>query len=317
MEGSVKMSTVMEKILNSVKYVSDNSSYVKINYDVIDKIINSDGIRSSKYWMESNPFGLLDMELRDIINFLLVYHTIGLCCFWGEPKWELNTLDGQKTDGSFGLIYALIDVFRNGMNYDMSYQEFKEMLKGNVDIPLVEERYDCFVRMREYLKGINGDFYDQIKDINDDVTLLDYIIDHFEYLEDISEYKGRKVFFYKKAQLFTSDILNVKKLVGHITVDLSHLVGCADYKIPQVMRCLGMLEFNEELSNLVDSLTLIPSGSEMEVEIRANDIVVIDYIYRKLNADVTRININDYIWLLGQDKSKMTKPYHRTRTMNY
>lgn len=311
------MSNVLERIAESTKYVSENSKYVKINYDVIDKIIENNDIKSTKYWMESNPFGLLDMELRDIINFLLVYHTIGLCCFWGEPKWELETLDGKKTDGSFGLVYALIEKFKKGMDYDMSYEEFRMMLKGNVDIPLVDKRYDCFVEMSKYLKSIDGDFYDQISNINDDETLLDYIIDNFNYFEDISEYKGEKVYFYKKAQLFTSDILNVKKLVGKIKVDLSHLVGCADYKIPQVMRCLGMLEFNEELSSLVDSMTLIPSGSEMEIEIRANDIVVIDYIYKKLNSDVTRINVNDFIWLLGQDKSKMVKPYHRTRTMNY
>lgn len=311
------MSNVLDRISESTKFVSNNSNYVKINYDVIDKIIEDNDIKSTKYWMECNPFGLLDMELRDIINFLLVYHTIGLCCFWGEPKWELETLDGKKTDGSFGLVYALIGKFKEGMNYDMSYEEFKTMLKGNVDIPLVEERYECFVKMSKYLKSIDGDFYDQISNINDDETLLDYIIDNFDYFEDISEYRGEKVYFYKKAQLFTSDILNVKKLVGKIKVDLSHLVGCADYKIPQVMRCLGMLEFNEELSSLVDSMILISSGSEMEIEIRANDIVVIDYIYKKLNSDVTRINVNDFIWLLGQDKSKMNKPYHRTRTMNY
>ncbi len=311
------MSDVLEKISKTTKFVSENSKYVKINYDVIDKIIEDNNWNKTKYWMESNPFGLLDMELRDIINFLLVYHTVGLCCFWGEPKWELKLEDGKKTDGSFGLVYALIGEFQKGMNYNMSFEDFSKMLKGNVDIPLLEERYECFIKMSGYLKSIEGDFYDQINDINDDITLLDYIIDHFDYFEDISEYKGQKIYFYKKAQLFVSDILNVKKIVGNIDVDLSHLVGCADYKIPQVMRCLGMLEFNKELAELVDSMTLIPSGSEMEIEIRANDIAVIDYIYNKLNSDVTRINVNDFIWLLGQDKSKMTNPYHRTRTMNY
>lgn len=311
------MSKVLDRISSSTKYVSDNSKYVKINYDVIDKIIEENSIKSTKYWMESNPFGLLDMELRDIINFLLLYHTVGLCCFWGEPKWTLETRDGNKTDGSFGLVYALIDKYKDGINYDMSYEEFRNMLKGNVDIPLVHERYNCFIKMSNYLKKIDGDFYDQIKDINNDEELLDYVIDNFDYLEDKCDYKGETIYFYKKAQLFTSDILNVKRLVGNVNVDLSHLVGCADYKIPQVMRNLGMIEFNDELASLVDSLVLIPSGSEMEVEIRANDIAVIDYIYRKLNSNVTRINVNDFIWLLGQDKSKMVKPYHRTKTMNY
>lgn len=311
------MSEILNKIADSTKFVSENSKYVTINYDKIDEIIKNNDWQSTKYWMASNPFGLLDMELRDILNFILVYHTVGLCCFWGDPKWELETADGKKTDGSFGLLYALIGPYKKGLNYDMDFTEFSEMLKGNVEIPLLQERYNCFTQLNKYLKTIDGDFYDQIKDINDDETLLDYIIEHFPYLKDTCTYKGETIYFYKKAQLFVSDILNVKKLVGKINVDLSHLVGCADYKIPQVMRNLGMLEFNEELANLVDNLIEIPSGSEMEIEIRANNIVIIDYIYKKLDGSTTRININDFIWLLGQDKSKMTKPYHRTKTMNY
>ena len=55
----------------------------------------------------------------------------------------------------------------------------------------------------------------------------------------------------------------------------------------------------------------------MEVEIRANDIVVIDYIYEKLNGEVCRMDINDYIWLLGQDKRVVNKNYHRTKTIHY
>lgn len=311
------MRNILEKINESTKFVSDNSKYVKINYKQIDQILATNDFKSTKYWMESNPFGLLDMELREIINFLLVYHTVGLCCFWGEPKWELTTETGQKTDGSFGLVYALIGKFKTGLNYDMSFEEFSEMLKGNVEIPLLKERYACFAQLNEYLKQIDGDFYSQIESMNDDETLLDYIITSFPYLKDECEYKGKTIYFYKKAQLFVSDILNVKRLVGHINVDLSHLRGCADYKIPQVMRNLGMLEFNEELATAVDNLIEIPANTEPEIEIRANNIVVIDYIYHQLKGEITRININDFIWLLGQDKSKMTKPYHRTKTMNY
>ena len=55
----------------------------------------------------------------------------------------------------------------------------------------------------------------------------------------------------------------------------------------------------------------------MEIEIRANDLIVIDYIANKLDNKVTRSDINDYIWCLGQDKIKMLKPYHRTLTNHY
>ena len=78
-----------------------------------------------------------------------------------------------------------------------------------------------------------------------------------------------------------------------------------------------MLEFNEELAGLVDNKKELPKDSAMEVEIRALTIAVIDYIYHKLDGKVSRMDINDLIWLMGQDKSKMTKNYHRTLTICY
>jgi hypothetical protein len=199
----------------------------------------------------------------------------------------------------------------------MSIEEFRELLRGNVEIPLLKERYDCLVKMNEYLDSIGKDFYEEIKEFTIDTDLLNYIVCTFDYFNDECEYKNERIYFYKRAQLITSDILHVRKLLEKINVDYSNLLGCADYKIPQVMRCLGMLEFNEDLTIKVDSLTEIPYGDEMEVEIRANNLVVIDYIYNKLDGKVSRMDINDYIWLLGQDKSKMVKPYHRTKTIYY
>ena len=127
----------------------------------------------------------------------------------------------------------------------------------------------------------------------------------------------KEVLFYKRAQLLTSDILHVREKKEKASVDYYHLIGCEDYKIPQVMRCYGMLEFSDSLADRVDNKVEIEEGSKEEVEIRANILKVIDYIYKKLDKKYSRMDINDFIWLLGQDKSKMTKPYHRTLTKHY
>ena len=78
-----------------------------------------------------------------------------------------------------------------------------------------------------------------------------------------------------------------------------------------------MLEFSEYLSHKVDNMIPLDENSNEEIEIRANTLEVINYIYEKLNKKYPRMDINDFIWLLGQDKSKMTKPYHRTLTKHY
>lgn len=310
------MSNLLNRIKDTTKYVSENSKYVKINYERIDEIVENGEFNNISYWLDSNPFGLLDMGYRSVINFLLVFHTIGDFCFWGDPKWTIETEVGSL-DGSYAIMYILINRFKKNSNFVMSYEEFCDLLKGNVDIPLLKERYDCLVKMNEYLDGISRDFYDEIKDIKLDIDLLDYIVNNFSYMKDESEYDNQIIYFYKRAQLLTSDILHVRKKLESIDVDYSNLMGCADYKIPQVMNSLGMLDYVYELDFKLAKREELEENSPMEVEIRANDIVVIDYIYEKLNGEVCRMDINDYIWLLGQDKRVVNKNYHRTKTIHY
>ena len=104
------MSNLLNRIKDTTKYVGDNSKYVKINYSKTDEVISDGGFSDIRYWLDSNPFGLLDMNYRDIINFLLVYHTIGDFCFWGEPKWHIDT-DKGILDGSYAIMYLLINIY--------------------------------------------------------------------------------------------------------------------------------------------------------------------------------------------------------------
>ena len=307
---------MLDNILNSAKFVVSNSKYVKVNYEKINEIIDNGDLDNIGCWLNSNPFGLMEMDVKDIINFLLIYHTVGDFCFWGEPKWEVST-DIGVLDGSFAIMYLLLDRYKNNGNFDMSLLTFSTILDGNVEIPLLNERYNFLVQMNNYLKKINGDFYDQVKNINSDKELFDYILDNFAYFKDESIYENEEVYFYKRAQLLVSDILHVRELKENIKVDYSNLLGCADYKIPQVMNSYGILEYSNELDRLLDSKTEIEKDSIYENEIRASVLVVINYIYEKLGKKVSRMDINDYIWGLGQDKSKMTKLYHRTRTTCY
>lgn len=311
------MSNILSEIERTTKLVASNSRNVSINYQEIDEIIAKGEFDKVSYWLASNPYGLLDMSCREIVNFLLIYHTIGDYCFWGDPKWTIKTDEGIELDGSMAMMYLIIKRYKEEKSFEMSMLTFSTWLDGNVEIPLLKERYDCLCELNRYLNNLKSDFYDEIKDFKEDISLLDYIINHFSYFDDESIYNGDKVYFYKRAQLLTSDILHVREMVEKVKVDYSHLVGCADYKIPQVMRNLGMLEYSDELAKLVDNKVNLKYGSEMEVEIRANDLVVIDYIAKKLNNKVSRMDINDYIWLLGQNKSKNDKPYHRTLTIYY
>lgn len=256
------------------------------------------------------------MDLSDIIFFLFIYHTIGDYCFWGNPKWEINTENG-KLDGSYAMLYLIAKNFSAFKKMEMSYAEFATLFKANVSLPLIENRYSNLKVLYEFLTNSNENIYVLIKDMHSDTELFAFIVKNLNYFQDEALYQGRKVYFYKRAQLLTSDILHVREKIEQIKVDYFNLVGCADYKIPQVMHSLGLLEYSEALSEIIENQEQLPEESEMEVEIRASDLLVINYIKEKLNNKISRMDINDYIWLLGQDKTKKMKPYHRTLTSHY
>lgn len=83
------------------------------------------------------------------------------------------------------------------------------------------------------------------------------------------------------------------------------------------MRGLGILEYDKDLSALLDKKIEIEENSEYEVEIRASMIVVINYIQEQIDKSIDRIDINDFVWSNGQEKTRNWAPYHLTRTISY
>lgn len=309
---------MLDKIKSTCHYVVDNSKYVKINYAKLDEFISDIKYENLKNWLLFNPYNLLQLDIETIINFLLIFESIDYS-FWGQPKWEINTEEGIK-DGSDALLYVMIKYVKETKSTDFSnltLNEFKELLKGNIDIPLLEERYKTIVNISRIVnERMNGSFYKFIKDINLDTKLFDTIINNFDSFKDEREYNGKTIYFYKLAQLLTSDILHIREKFENISVDYSNLIGCADYKIPQTLRALGIVEYNNELSRIVDQRNQLENSSEYEVEIRASQIVVIDYISNIL-IDANPIDINDFLFVYSKKVKAITKPYHLCRNTNY
>ena len=258
----------------------NNSQHVKINYDKLDDFINIIDYNKLENWLLYNPYNLLEFDIEKIINFLLIFESIDYS-FWGNPKWEIDTDEGKK-DGSDALLYAMLTYLKDTENTDFSkltFDEFKKLLKGNVGIPLLKERYETIVNISKVVnEKMNGSFYNFIKDVSSDIELFNIIVNNFKSFIDERKYNGKKIYFYKLAQLLTSDILHIRKELEKITVDYSNLIGCADYKIPQTLRALEILEYDEELSRMVDERLQLDISSKYEVEIRASQIVVIEKI---------------------------------------
>lgn len=314
---------MFSKILDSCKYVTDNAEYVKINNDKINELVKDIENIDVTHWLQKSTYGLYDLSVEQIVNFLLLYHTIGFS-YWGNPKWTIKTEVGEL-DGAYAMMYSLIAEIKSNPQFlsslyleNLTSSELKRILKGNVEIPLFEQRYFNIINMAKSINNnMNGNFYNYIKKIHDDEELFQLIIDNFPYFNDTSTYKKKKVYFFKLAQLLTSDILHVIEFKENASVNYSHLLGCADYKIPQVLRNFGILEYNADLEEIVNNKKEIQKDSNYEIEIRASTIIVIDIIKQKMHGKLCSIIINDYIWLMGQGNLNKSLPYHLTRTNFY
>lgn len=310
---------MLETIIDSCKYVTQNAKYIQINQDKLKDFASQIKNIEMKHWLSSSPFGLLELPIETIVNFLLIYESIDYS-FWENPKWTITTEVGDL-DGSIALLYALLKYVKqsNTTNFEnITQEEFADILKGNIEIPLFEQRYNTIKEVSRIVnEKMNGNFYNYIKDITNDSELFNTIIYNFPCFKDERTYNNKTIKFYKLAQLLTSDVLHICKLKENIEVDCSHLVGCADYKIPQVLRGLGITTYNEELSKLVDNKIEIETNSDYETEIRATQLIVIDTLKTLLKDKYSRTDINDYLFLQKENKNITLRPYHLTRNTNY
>lgn len=135
------------------------------------------------------------------------------------------------------------------------------------------------------------------------------------FIQDI-DCNDLKHWLCKSDQLLVSNILHLRESQEKIVVDYTHLLGCADYKIPQTMRAWNIIEYDKVLSLLVDAKKELELSSKYEVEIRASMIVVIDYIKNKLE-NISAIDINDYFFVSSKKVKDKAKPYHLCRNTNY
>lgn len=123
-----------------------------------------------------------------------------------------------------------------------------------------------------------------------------------------------------RAILLVGDlILNIGFVKEKVKND-DNMIGCADYKIPQVLRHLGILEYSNDLSNLIDKKQILEHDSEMEIEIRANMLYAIELIKEKLHQEGINMNsvqIDNALWLLSKNKKYKDKPHHLTKTIYY
>ena len=321
----------MKTVIDSIIPVIENSKFVHINKQAILDFSNSiteDELKNSAF--QEDIFLPKEETEEHQIALAFIFNSINFC-YWGEPKWTIE-INGKFHDGCMAMMYAIIEAIKNGYDLcnpeylkNLSENELKKILIGNIEIPLFKERLSLLNELGKIvLEKYNGSFSKIVEMADYNATKLTEILvkDFPNIFNDVENYNGHEIKFYKRAQLSFTHLSDLNRL-GFISKNITgyeDLTAFADYKIPQSLRKFGILEYNEDLSNRVDNKIEIKNGSEEEIEIRANAVFAVELISKELInkfPQAVPANIDRICWFRGQTKSPDDKPYHRTRTIWY
>jgi hypothetical protein len=265
------------------------------------------------------------------VSYLLVLDTINFC-FWpnkGKPRWEIPCKSGWLS-GYYGLAVALKTALESGIPLadaeylaSLTLEQLKRILGGRGELQLVPERLQNLRALGKFLlREYDGHVSRLVQEAGRSAVSLARILgEKLESFMDIADYRGKKVCFYKRAQLFAADLHGAfdGKEWGSFR-DMEELTAFADYKLPQVLRHAGVLTYDADLASRVDRMIHLNPGSPDEVEIRANTLWAVELIKQELKQrgkNLKAFEIDRLLWNLGQSDEFRLKPYHRTVTIFY
>ena len=178
-------------------------------------------------------------------------------------------------------------------------------------------------------------------------VLVDLVVRIFGGFRDVAidPRDGSQVFLYKRAQIFVGDLwgrFNGRGL-GRFDESIKELTMFADYRVPVVLRNMGILRYEPNLARKVDqhnfsTADIVAAGSAEEVDVRACTVQAVERMRRALEERiekepelnptipgevdekfVTSVALDWFLWTEGErqrDDAGAGK-HHRTLTVFY
>lgn len=267
-------------------------------------------------------------SFEDTVNFIFLINTLNFS-FWSDndkPKW-FNIFNGNTYTGSFALFSALNNAVSNGYELfnpkylkSISRTDLKQILEKYEEMPMFEERLKILSEIGKnlYDKQLNS-FFDIYKmSDNSAIKLIRSIIDIFPSFNDSYIYQDTEYNFLKRAQLIPAMIYS-KYQNDKLFNDIDSMTVFADYRVPQTIRKLGLIEYSEDLSNKIENNIYIDEGSEEELEIRLSSVQVGLKIKEYVSKDkyINSLHIDYFLWKTGKEILNPDYDFHRTRTIYY
>ncbi|KAF5380664.1 hypothetical protein D9757_007046 [Collybiopsis confluens] len=231
---------------------------------------------------------------------------------------------------------------------------FRPAKQCSETIPLLQERINI---MRESFggsyQGLLEEFQRRFNGQGTALDLVKMVTDTFPSFRDETFYEGNKICFWKRAQILVAEtwaafypdpkLTNTHPLFpGARGPAIQDLTMFADYRVPQILHHLKILEYPPTLIHKLRAGTTLIPGSKEEISLRAGSIVAVERVREaimKLMEDakgndteyagiISSVVIDFFLWDLakklerGEDRIDILEtadiiPAHRTRSIWY
>lgn len=317
----------LERVRSACKAVAVQATHVHINRERIPAYAASFLLANLRGRPTIDPSCHYVGHGEASVAFFLILDTIN---FGSGYFSHLHKRPGMS--GYFTIASSLTDLFMEGgapMAIDllgMTTSDCARIFAQDMADPVIAELMTLFSRalsdLGEYVSSrFHGSFTDLVAAADRSAARLVDILRVMPLFSDETQYRGRIVPFYKRAQIMASDLALAfdGKGPGEF-YDLDRLTIFADNLVPHVLRIDGILSYDDALLNHIKRGELILAGSEEEVEIRACTVHVAELIVEEIaatNRNITAQQLDNTLWNMGQNPRYKAIPRHRTRTPYY
>lgn len=260
--------------------------------------------------------------LIDTLNF----------AFWTPPGKPPFTViyKGKSYTGYWSLCAAICRAIDDGVPV-LDPQSWTTVVWPHVfrsdsetPVPLLDRRSEVVKEASEWLaREYKGSVYEMVASTkNSALKLVDLVRTNLTSYQDECEYKGRKVFFLKRAQILAADIHFGFAADGDSVCsfsDVDKLTMFADYRVPQVLRYLKLITYSDTLVKELKEHPHLRSGSEMECEIRACSIMAVEKLKKFIGGKAISVLIDYALWDYAKANSSLMDhiPIHKTESVFY
>ena len=310
-------------VLESARYVMARADFVRVSDAAAQRWANTQD--PTQFPAPSTPPELqFDGDPAARANLCLLRNCLNFC-FWSERPWSVE-FHGQTWTRTYAMFAAVLRAIEQERSW-LTARRWAEadaaavagLFAGQGEIPLLAQRRAVLNETGRCLdEQFGGQCVHAVEEAGRHARTFAYLLaERFPSFRDVAACRGREVALLKRAQICATDLHCLWQQHGDPgLVGMDELTVFADYRLPQYLRHVGIIELQPELAARIERRDELVPGAPEEIELRAATIWAGEIIRRALGGAVPAWKIDFFLWQRSHDPAIRVE-HHRTRTVFY